>query len=154
LSPAERSQAVEAAAWPDAERQMLRREDLPALAPMGVQLGAHGHTHAPLTHCEDPAGELRRSRDFLRQVGGGIPAMAFPHGAWSPKLVADARSLGFAFVFSSEPQLTSVAGSGSLPPCVGRVGVPENEWTCRSGEISYAKLATYLFFRQTSSSAV
>lgn len=133
------------------ERQMLSTTELALLGPASLEFAGHGHTHAPLTLAVNPAAELRASHRLVRQYHPGAAAMSFPHGAWNPVLVAQAQQAGFELIFNSEPTLArraSGAGSAqtvSMP--LGRIHLPESEWTCRQGVIDPAKLARFLFGR-------
>jgi peptidoglycan/xylan/chitin deacetylase (PgdA/CDA1 family) len=136
------------------ERQMLNTTELAQVEAAGLELAGHGQTHAPLTLAADPAAELRASHRLVNQHHAGVAAMSFPHGAWNPALVAQARQAGFQLIFNSEPTLARRANgadsSGSerimaLP--LGRIHLPESEWTCRQGVIDPPKLASFLFGR-------
>lgn len=154
------------AAWPEAERlawldqhapsvtaavherQMLNTSELAQLEPAGLEFAGHGHTHAPLTLAADPAAELQASHRLVKQHRAGAAAMSFPHGAWNPALVAQARQAGFELIFNSEPTLArrSRSAIGMATP-LGRIHLPESEWTCRQGVINAPKLASFLFGR-------
>ena len=127
-------------------RQMLSPADLDAFAPGCLELGAHGHTHAPLVHSANPAAELRSSHERIAPLCGAPVTMSFPHGSYNDKLLTMTRDAGFDWAFTSDPSLTPLQ-PGQLPFKLGRIHVPENEWTCGGKEISFSKLATFLFFR-------
>jgi peptidoglycan/xylan/chitin deacetylase (PgdA/CDA1 family) len=130
------------------ERQMLSSAELAQLEPAGLEFAGHGHTHAPLTLAADPAAELQASFRLVQQHHAGAAAMSFPHGAWSPALVAQARQAGFELIFNSEPTLARrVRSSGAMAMPLGRIHLPESEWTCRNGVIDPPKLASFLFGR-------
>ena len=135
------------------ERQMLNAAELPQLKLAGLELAGHGHTHAPLTLAANPVAELQASQRLVTQHHPGIAAMSFPHGAWNPTLVVQAQQVGFELIFNSEPTLTRRASPnarGSAHPTrmpLGRIHLPENEWTCRQGVIDPPKLASFLFGR-------
>ncbi len=128
-------------------RQMLSRSDLDAFDPRCIELGAHGHTHAPLLHSANAAFELKRSYDLIAPLCGSPVTMSFPHGSYDACLSEMSRSVGFQMAFTSDPELTTL-GPQAQPFRLGRLHVPENEWTCRDGRINFALLATFLFFRQ------
>lgn len=127
-------------------RQMLTLADLDALAPDCIELGAHGHTHAPLLHSGDVAGELHRSHDLIAPNCVGPVTMSFPHGSYDERLLTMSREAGFEMAFTSDPVLSDLK-SKPQPWKLGRVHVPENQWTCNGSSVSFAKLATFLFFR-------
>ena len=130
------------------DRQMLNASELPQLEPAGLEVAGHGHTHAPLTLVTDPAAELHASHRLVTQHHGGAAAMSFPHGAWNLDLVMQAKQVGFDLIFNSEPTLArSGVGASPVDMPLGRIHLPENEWTCRDGKIDAAKLASFLFGR-------
>jgi peptidoglycan/xylan/chitin deacetylase (PgdA/CDA1 family) len=135
------------------ERQMLDATELLQLEPGGLTLAGHGHTHAPLTLAAHPVAELQASYRLVKQHHAGTAAMSFPHGAWSPALVAQAQQVGFQLIFNSDPTLArrgNPHGSASpmpVPMPLGRIHLPENDWTCRQGVIDPPKLASFLFGR-------
>lgn len=127
-------------------QQMIRQPDLTGLDRDVLELAAHGHTHAPLTTVSDPEGELQRSHAMIQQQGG-LAGMSFPHGAYNTQLVELAEHAGFSSIFTSDPSLTDTRLPNLLPRVLGRIHIPENEWTCHRGSISFSHLATFLFFR-------
>lgn len=127
-------------------RQMLSRTDLEALLPGCIELGAHGHTHVPLRHSADATSELQRSHAITAALRPEPVTMSFPHGSYDQHLLEISRAAGFSFVFTSEPELNTLPVRAQ-PWTLGRIHVPENQWTCRDGKISFARLATFLFFR-------
>ena len=133
------------------ERQMLNTTELAQLEPAGLEFAGHGHTHAPLTLVADPAAELQASHRLVEQHHVGTAAMSFPHGAWNSALVAQAQQAGFELIFNSEPTLarraigTDSARTMTMP--LGRIHLPESEWTCHQGVIAPPKLARFLFGR-------
>ena len=84
------------------ERQMLTLDDLLRLEGGAIELGGHGHTHAPLTQARDAQAELRTSREKLEALWTGPLSMSFPHGAMNEALVGQARKAGFELVRSEE----------------------------------------------------
>jgi len=131
-----------------AHRQMLRAADVQSWRDAGLDVGGHGHSHAPLTLVGDAAEELDRSLAYLQGLTTAAPSMSFPHGAVSDALVDAARKAGFGLLFTSVPKLVVLRGEpSSTPETLGRIHVPENEWTCTEGRISPAMLATFLFAR-------
>ena len=137
------------------ERQMLNAAELPLLVPAGLEFAGHGHTHAPLTLVANSADELQASHRLVKQYHAGTAAMSFPHGAWNPALVAQAHHAGFELIFNSEPTLAGRASrAGPIAMPLGRIHLPESEWTCRHGKIDAPKLATFLFGRAHATSHV
>ena len=123
--------------------QMVRKADLLALGRGVLAVGAHGHSHAPLTQSAQPEQELSLSHARIQAVGGST-VMAFPHGSCNPDLIDLAHAHGFDLVFTSE---TALNPRTQLPLGLARLHIPENQWTCQDGQIAPAKLATYLFLR-------
>ncbi|MDY7544679.1 polysaccharide deacetylase family protein [Glaciimonas sp. GNP009] len=127
-------------------QQMMRRTDLIDLDRAILALAAHGHTHAPLTAIFDPKADLQRAHDMILEQGG-TASLSFPHGTYNKALVDIAEDIGFSTLFSSDPWLTDTRRAQLLPRVLGRIHLPENEWTCNGGHISFPQLATFLFFR-------
>lgn len=130
----------------DLSRQMLVHEDLAGLDPYFLAVAAHGHSHAPLTAVANAADELALSHARVAEIKGNQAAMSFPHGAFSSETVAAARKAGFEWIFSSLARLNSFERV-DRQDVLGRIHVPENEWTCTDGHIAPERLATFLFFR-------
>ncbi len=133
-------------------RQMLTSSELTSLDADVFEIGGHGYSHAPLTQVSDAKDELIRSYAFVESYNKAtLSAMSFPHGAFDLQLVDLAKECGFEWVFTSEPLMTMVP-SGLISKCaLGRMHIPENEWTCHEGQVSFPHLATFLFFRSISS---
>lgn len=131
-------------------RQMLLEEELPQLAPV-IALAGHGHTHAPLNAHPDALSELVSSHQHLQQWGADSWSMSFPHGAYDARCLTLAREAGFTVCFTSDPVLMRTGSSSNLSRKIGRIHVPENQWTCERGLLSHPKLATYLFLREHAS---
>jgi peptidoglycan/xylan/chitin deacetylase (PgdA/CDA1 family) len=131
----------------DLPRQMLSAAELAALQGDTFTLGAHGHSHAPLTHVADPMRELVASCQWLKSTHSVPLSMSFPHGAHNQNLVQLAREAGFQWLFTSDPVLVPTDAHATDALTLGRIHIPENQWTCAGGKISYPRLATFLFFR-------
>lgn len=131
-------------------RQMLCVDDLEALKPW-ISVAGHGHSHAPLSHHRAAVSELRASQSRLREWGGDRWAMSFPHGAYDGKTLTQANEAGFQVCYTSDPFLVRSAAHVKLSLPIGRIHIPENEWTCEDGTISESKLSTFLFLRDISS---
>lgn len=128
-------------------RQMLTEDELLQLPPT-IAVAGHGHTHAPLRGHPDAKAELEASHRQLLKWGGDSWSMSFPHGSYDEHSLDLAHRAGFALCFTSDPVLMRTRAQHRLNRKIGRVHVPENEWTCRHGRISHAKLATFLFLRE------
>lgn len=128
-------------------RQMLNEEELRQMQNDTFELGAHGHTHAPLTSSLQPKKELEISLNWLKSTSARQLSMSFPHGAFNANLVHEAYQTGFQFVFTSVPELLSTDTGLNCFTTFSRIHMPENQWTCDSGKVSFPLLATFLFFR-------
>ena len=128
-------------------RQMVTLSELKATDARRLAIGGHGHTHSPLSLSLHPEAELQASQRLLDELGQGVRSMSFPHGVWSSELAAAARRSGFDWVFTSDAALLDASRWPNPLPALGRIHVPENAWTCHAGQIDFARLATFLFFR-------
>jgi len=131
----------------DLPRQMLNAAELAEISVNTFTLGAHGYSHAPLTEVADPARELVASCKWLQSTHSSLLSMSFPHGAHNQNLVQLAREAGFQWLFTSDPVLVPTAAPVADTVTLGRIHIPENQWTCANGRISHPLLATFLFFR-------
>lgn len=128
-------------------RQMLARADLDKLRPW-ITLAGHGHSHGPLSHHPRASEDLAISRSQLQAFGGDDKVMSFPHGAYDESTLQQAHSAGFGICYSSDPILVNASRTRSPRTPLGRIHIPENEWTSDAKGIAGEKLATFLFFRQ------
>lgn len=127
-------------------RQMLTRADLELLRP-SITLAGHGHSHAPLSHHPRAGDDLAACRTQLQAMGGEDTVLSFPHGAYNAATLQQAHSAGFRICYSSDPILVNTSLTRSTQTPLGRIHVPENEWTCDAKGIADEKLAMFLFFR-------
>ena len=128
-------------------RQMLARAEIGNIDRNCIELAAHGHTHAPLTELVSATNELQQSFDIISGNGACPVAMSFPHGAFDARLLNEALKIGFKLTFTSVANLSIFPEANDAPRGIGRIHVPENEWTTHAGLISCPLLATFLFFR-------
>ncbi len=128
-------------------RQMLNADELSALAPV-ISIAGHGHTHAPLKQHAHPEQELQASHQCLQAWGADHWAMSFPHGEYDERCLALAAQAGFQVCHTSDAVLMDAR---QLRGKLGRIHIPENQWTCEAGRISHAKLAAFLFTRPVAS---
>ncbi len=148
-TPVERRQALvsDHAANELLERQMLSSSELAGLAPW-IMIAGHGHSHAPLIDASMATAELSACAAYLKGHGAETDCMSFPHGVVRPEVLPVAAAAGFGLCFTSEPHLNRLPFQPSQPPrLLGRIHIPENEWTMESGRISPARLANFLFWR-------
>jgi peptidoglycan/xylan/chitin deacetylase (PgdA/CDA1 family) len=77
---------------------MLHSADLPGLEAVGVEIGAHSHTHRQLDLLPERAvaAELSRSGALLAEMlGHRIRSFAYPHGYWSARIRRLVAESGF-----------------------------------------------------------
>lgn len=132
-------------------QQMLTEAEVSAADRSCFEFGAHGHTHAPLTAVAEPLDELKRSHDIVGTLKPAVATMSFPHGAYTQSLIDMAETAGFDLAFTSDATLLDLRTPGRGRR-IGRIHIPENEWTTQQGRVSFPKLATFLFFRPRASS--
>lgn len=64
----------------------------------GASIGAHGHTHRPLTECSpnELLAELRDSKNYLEDLlGQPVTSLAYPHGAADGRVRDTAARVGY-----------------------------------------------------------
>lgn len=127
-------------------RQMLDRADLDLLRPW-ITIAGHGHSHAPLSYHSHAGDDLAVCGAQLQAIGGEDAVLSFPHGAYDESTVQQAHAAGFSVCYSSDPALMNTSSARSTLTPLGRIHIPENEWTCDGQGIAAEKLATFLFFR-------
>jgi peptidoglycan/xylan/chitin deacetylase (PgdA/CDA1 family) len=79
--------------------RMLTWRQTEEVAATGVEIGAHGHSHAQLDQLGDPAlrEELHRSRELLQErLGCPVQAMAYPYGYSSARVRREVRAQGYS----------------------------------------------------------
>lgn len=122
-------------------RRMADAAELRLMAHGGIRIGGHGHTHEPLTAVADAASDLQHCRTVLRELGlsGDRPALSFPHGRWTPALLAAAQEAGFGLCYTSDEALLNVA---ALPKAaaIGRISI-DLQHLRRDGGFDLAALA-------------
>jgi peptidoglycan/xylan/chitin deacetylase (PgdA/CDA1 family) len=78
--------------------RMLTWRQTEEVAATGIEIGAHGHSHAQLDQLGDVAlrDELRHSRDLLQdRLGRPVPTMAYPYGYSSARVRREVRACGY-----------------------------------------------------------
>lgn len=81
----------------------LDREGIKALSQLGVEFGAHGHTHRPLTRLSDKAlrEELSLSRKILEDITGQpVRLLSYPFGRYDRRITDAAQSCGYSHGFT------------------------------------------------------
>ncbi len=106
----------------------LAREELRVFRRAGWVVGSHGDTHRFLSTLalEELRAELSRSRDRLVKVLDDPPAhLSFPGGRTSPRVLEEARALGFTTFWSSAPGVNAaMLPNGPLRRTAIRRGEP------------------------------
>ncbi|GAA4505604.1 polysaccharide deacetylase family protein [Actinoallomurus oryzae] len=78
--------------------RMLTWRQTAEVAAAGVEIGAHGHSHAQLDQLGEAAlrDELRRSRGLLEErLGRPVHTMAYPYGYSSARVRREVRACGY-----------------------------------------------------------
>ena len=105
-----------------AQRELLDWGECDRLAQAGVDIEAHGATHAILTRVPpaDAERELRSPRDRLRERGHGRHGLlAYPSGAHDEGVRRLAASAGYTAAFTAQPGLASAADDRLSLPRLG-----------------------------------
>jgi peptidoglycan/xylan/chitin deacetylase (PgdA/CDA1 family) len=79
--------------------RMLSWRQAAEVAAAGVEIGAHGHSHAQLDQlgAAELRGELRLSRELLQdRLGRSVHTMAYPYGYSSARVRREVRASGYA----------------------------------------------------------
>ncbi len=97
-------------------------QELRALHQAGQMVGAHGWTHALLTHCneKDLLTELSAARLTLEdKLGASITTMSLPGGRYNRRILAACQEAGYTQVFTSIPRAEPMP----LGTLVGRLNI-------------------------------
>jgi peptidoglycan/xylan/chitin deacetylase (PgdA/CDA1 family) len=90
--------------------RMMDRAAVVEAARLGVEIGAHTHTHPQLDTLPDEAvaTELRRSKEDLEDIlGQAVTLLAYPHGYSDRRVRQLARSTGYGGAFAVRNALSS-----------------------------------------------
>jgi Polysaccharide deacetylase len=107
--------------------------ELRALERAGQSIGAHGWSHALLTHCDDRQlqEELHKSRRALEDaLGCSVTTMSLPGGRYNRRVLAACSQAGYTQVFTSEPRPEKMP----LGTTVGRLNIRgdmQPEWIAK-----------------------
>ncbi len=121
--------------WMGTRAGSMNWSQVKALHAAGQRIGAHGWSHALLTHCDAAAleKELRTARLTLEdRLGTSVTWMSLPGGRFNQRVLSACRSAGYEHVFTSRPHAEPM----ELPFLPGRLNL-------RSG-VSPADLAQLL----------
>ncbi len=136
-------------AFENALPAMLDTRQLAQLVASSHTIGGHGMTHQPLTKVADLNKELKAAQETISAYLNkrSVDAMSFPHGAYSGTVVAQCRSAGFQYLFSSSAHLNNVTAKLDVNNPVGRIHISERAILNGVGRFQPAQLATWLFMR-------
>jgi len=93
-----------------------------SLQAAGQRIGAHGWSHALLTHCDDNAlqTELLTARLTLEdKLGAAITTMSLPGGRFDQRVLTACKAAGYQHVYTSNPH----AEPEDLPFLIGRLNL-------------------------------
>lgn len=93
----------------------------------GHFVGAHGWSHALLTHCSarELDRELNASRGLLEdKLGISVTTMSLPGGRYNRRVLAACQEAGYTRVYTSEPRLETTSSGLTI----GRVNV-SSDWS-------------------------
>jgi peptidoglycan/xylan/chitin deacetylase (PgdA/CDA1 family) len=94
------------AGWTEIRDQYMNWSQLRDVVSEGHEIGSHGWSHVPLTHCTlvEAEEELRRSKETLEdKLGVAVEALSIPHGRWHKRLLDLCSRTGFRRVYTSNP---------------------------------------------------
>ena len=106
------------AGWTGVRSGYMGWNELRALHDAGQRIGAHGWSHAFLTHCNEAKlrNELSSARSLLQdKLGIDVTSMSFPGGRFNSRVLSACREAGYTQLYSSIPRaetlpLGAVAG--------------------------------------------
>jgi peptidoglycan/xylan/chitin deacetylase (PgdA/CDA1 family) len=137
----------------DLPRRMIDVAELASLRAGGVAIGAHGHSHEPMTELENPQTEFAACRERLGTLKLFEPpaAFSFPHGRFNAKLVSLATASGFDLLFTSKHVLTP---SADLPACetIGRIEMDLRRFRLAARRLDSAPFMFHLATQPSASS--
>ena len=128
---------------------MLSPRDLETLRNAGVDIGAHGASHLPLSLLGGADADLLRARTlFVEWLGrSGAAVLSFPHGQYDDRVLEAARASQYRLLFSSNAVLNRCENGWIDGDLLGRLPVNMQSLIGRSGRLARHKLAPWLFLR-------
>ncbi len=108
--------------WMGSRAGYMNWSQVKALHAAGQRIGAHGWSHALLTHCDAAAleKELGAARLTLEdRLGASVTWMSLPGGRFNQRVLAACRSAGYEHVFTSRPHAEPM----DLPFLAGRLNL-------------------------------
>jgi peptidoglycan/xylan/chitin deacetylase (PgdA/CDA1 family) len=103
-------------------REILSWEEVERMARDGIDFESHGSEHLILTRVppERAEADLLRARTTLRERGlGRHGLLAYPNGAFDPRIVEVARRCGHRAAFTLQPGLVARSGEPLAYPRIG-----------------------------------
>jgi hypothetical protein len=110
------------AGWTGTRSSYMGWSELRALHHAGQRIGAHGWSHALLTHCDEAElhRELHSARSLLQdKLGTEVTTMSFPGGRFNKRVLDACREAGYTQVYTSVPRAEPLP----LGAMVGRLNI-------------------------------
>jgi peptidoglycan/xylan/chitin deacetylase (PgdA/CDA1 family) len=110
------------AGWTGTRSAYMGWNELRALRDAGQKIGAHGWSHALLTHCNtvELHTELHSARSLLQdRLGTDVTTMSLPGGRFNRRVLDACRDAGYTRVYTSVPR----AEAFPLGATVGRLNI-------------------------------
>ena len=110
------------AGWTANRREYMNWDQLRQLQRAGQGIGAHGWSHALLTHCSEAEldHELTHTRLTLEdKLGSPVTALSLPGGRFDARVLRACQRAGYTQVFTSAPRAVSSVSA----PLIGRLNL-------------------------------
>ena len=126
---------------------MLAPSDLETLRNAGVDIGAHGASHLPLSLLEGADADLLRARTLLVEWLGpsGAHALSFPHGQYDDRVLKAARASQYRLLFSSDAVLNRCENGWIDGDLLGRIPVSMQALSDENGRLAPAQAGAVAF---------
>ena len=138
-----RAQFFVTVGWTGCKPGYMGWQEVRSLHDAGHIVGAHGWSHALLTHCspQELEVELRKARTVLEdKLGAPVSTMSLPGGRYDRRVLLACRESGYAKVYTSVPRLELAASEFT----VGRVNMKSHvtaDWITRLLQPGSSELA-------------
>jgi peptidoglycan/xylan/chitin deacetylase (PgdA/CDA1 family) len=121
-------------AWPEVDERRRRHPEIfrsltwsmvEEMAEAGVEFGSHTSQHHDLTGLANEAlmEDLLESRRRIAERLGRCDALAYPFGAWNPRVAAAAAAAGYRWAFT----MPSGAQASATPLSIPRIAVDQRD---------------------------
>jgi hypothetical protein len=110
------------AGWMGTRSAYMGWNELRALRDAGQKIGAHGWSHALLTHCNavELHTELHSARSLLQdRLGTDVTTMSLPGGRFNKRVLAVCQDAGYTQIYTSVPR----AEAFPLGSTIGRLNI-------------------------------